>query len=61
MTAAKLGKRSTIVIPAEKYTPERKAEFLLSSATSAEDYRQARKEVRKLRIDPDSIPHRRPK
>ncbi len=61
MNAAKVGKRGAIVVPAEKYTPERKAEFLLSSAITTEDYRQARKRVKKLGIDPDSIPHRRPK
>ena len=50
-----------MILPVEKYSPERKAEFLLSTATTAEDYRRARKEVKKLGIDPDSIPHRRPK
>jgi hypothetical protein len=45
---------------AEIYTPERKAEFLLSNATNRADYRRARKEVRKLGLDPDSIPHCRP-
>jgi len=48
------------VVPIEKYTPERKAEFLLSNATNAADYRKARTEVEKLGIEPDSIPHRRP-
>jgi hypothetical protein len=43
----------------ERYTPERKAEFLLSNAVTTADYQRARKEVRKLGIDPDSIPHRR--
>ncbi|HKD13744.1 MAG TPA: AbrB/MazE/SpoVT family DNA-binding domain-containing protein [Candidatus Angelobacter sp.] len=52
--------RPAVVVPVEKYTPERKAEFLLSNATSRSDYQKARKEVRKLGIDPDSIPHRRP-
>ena len=52
--------RPAVVVPVEKYTPERKAEFLLSNATSAADYQKARKEVRKLGIDPDAIPHRRP-
>ena len=52
--------RPAVVIPIEKYTPDRKAEFLLSNATNAVDYRKARKEVQKLGIDPDSIPHRRP-
>jgi AbrB family looped-hinge helix DNA binding protein len=52
--------RPAVVIPIEKYTPERKAEFLLSNATNVRDYRKARTEVQKLGIDPDSIPHRRP-
>ena len=39
---------------------ERKAEFLLSNAIDDADYRKARKEVRKLGLDPDSIPHLRP-
>ena len=53
--------RPAVILPVEHYSPERKAEFLLSNATSAEDYRRARREVRKLGLDPDSIPHRRPK
>lgn len=52
--------RPAVVVPVERYTPERKAEFLLSTATSAADYRRAQKEVRKLGLDPDRIPHRRP-
>jgi len=52
--------RPAVVIPVERYTPERKAEFLLSNAVDREDYRQARREVRKLGLDPDKIPHRRP-
>jgi AbrB family looped-hinge helix DNA binding protein len=53
--------RPAVIVPVEIFTPERKAEFLLSSAATAEDYRQARKKVKKLGIDPDSIPHRRRK
>jgi len=52
--------RPAVVVPVERYAIERKAEFLLSNAVDAEDYRQARKEVRKLGVDPDSIPHQRP-
>jgi AbrB family looped-hinge helix DNA binding protein len=52
--------RPAVVVPIERYTPERKAEFLLSNATTRADYRKARKEVQKLGIDADSIPHRRP-
>jgi AbrB family looped-hinge helix DNA binding protein len=52
--------RPGMIVPVERYTPERKAEFLLSNATNRADYQRARKEVKKLGIDPDSIPHRRP-
>jgi len=52
--------RPAVIVPVERYTPERKAEFLLSSAVDEADYRRARKEVRKLGVDPDSIPHHRP-
>ena len=51
--------RPAVVLPIERYTPERKAEFLLSNATTRADYRKARREVQKLGIDPDSIRHRR--
>jgi hypothetical protein len=44
----------------EKYSPKRKAEFLLNKAVDEADYRDARKEVRRLSLDPDSIPHVRP-
>lgn len=52
--------RPAMVVPVERYTPERKAEFLLSNAIDETDYRKARKEVRKLGLDPDTISHRRP-
>jgi len=52
--------RPAVAPSIERYTPERKAEFLLSTATSKKDYRQAREEVEKLGLDPDSVPHRRP-
>jgi AbrB family looped-hinge helix DNA binding protein len=53
--------RPAIVLPIEHYSPERKAEFLLSTATNKEDYRRARKEVKKLGVDPDAVAHRPPK
>jgi AbrB family looped-hinge helix DNA binding protein len=52
--------RPAMVVPVERYTPERKAEFLLSNAIDEADYRKARKEVRKLGLDPDTISHHRP-
>ncbi len=52
--------RPAVVVPVERYTPQRKAEFLLTNAVDSDDYRKARREVRKLGINPDSIPHLRP-
>lgn len=52
--------RPAMVVPVERYSRERKAEFLLSNAVDSADYRKARREVRKLGLNPDSIPHRRP-
>ncbi len=52
--------RPAVLVPVERYSPERKAEFLLSTATTATDYQKARRAVRRLGVDPDSVPHRRP-
>jgi len=52
--------RPAVVVPVERYTAERKAEFLLSTATTAKDYQRARKEVKRLGLDPDAIRHQRP-
>ena len=52
--------RPAVLVPVERYSPERRAEFLLSTATTAADYRKARNAVQKLGFDPDSIPHQRP-
>jgi AbrB family looped-hinge helix DNA binding protein len=32
--------RPAVIVPVERYTPERQAEFLLSTATSKKDYRR---------------------
>jgi bifunctional DNA-binding transcriptional regulator/antitoxin component of YhaV-PrlF toxin-antitoxin module len=53
--------RPVVTLPLEIYTPERKAEFLLNNAITREDYEWAVKEVRKLGLDPETIPHERPK
>jgi len=53
--------RPAVVVPVERYTPERKAEFLLNTATNPQDYKRARKEVQKLGLNPGAIPHRRPR
>jgi AbrB family looped-hinge helix DNA binding protein len=52
--------RPAIVLPIEKYTPERKAAFLLSNATTKKDYASARRAVKRLGLNPDAIPHIRP-
>lgn len=52
--------RPAVAMPVEIYTPERRAEFLLNNAVDEVDYQRARRDVQKLGLDPDSIPHRRP-
>lgn len=47
-------------VTSEIYDNERKAEFLLNNAVDEADYHDAREEVRKLGLDPDSVPHLRP-
>ena len=44
----------------ERYTPRRLAQLLLENAVDAADYAAARREVRKLGLDPDRIPHEPP-
>jgi hypothetical protein len=54
--------RPVTVLPVEIYTPERRVEFLLNNAVSAEDYRRARAEVKRMVLDADCIEdHRRAK
>lgn len=48
--------RPAVAIPVEFYSPERKAEFLLSNAVDAEDYHAAIPEVRKMGINPAKGP-----
>ena len=52
--------RPAVIVPIERYTPERKAEFLLTNAMDQVDYQRVRKEVKKMGLDPDKIAHRRP-
>jgi hypothetical protein len=65
---SKVGRRGAVVIPAllrrpsialpiERYTPQRRAEFLLSNAVSEKDYARATEEVRKMGLDPAGITH----
>lgn len=52
--------RPAMALPVEIYTDRRKAELLLNNAVDAADYRRAQREVRKLGLDPATIPHKRP-
>ena len=52
--------RPAVALPVEVYSPERRAELLLGNAVDADDYARAVREVRKLGLDPDAIPHERP-
>jgi len=52
--------RPVVTLPVEIYSPERKAEFLLNNAVTQADYDQVVKEVHKMGLDPDEIPHKRP-
>lgn len=52
--------RPAVVMPTEIYTPERRAEFLLSNAVDPEDYACALEAVKAMGLDPATIRHRRP-
>jgi AbrB family looped-hinge helix DNA binding protein len=52
--------RPALVLPIEVYTPERKAQFLLSNAIDAADYADAVAEVRAMGLHPETIPHYKP-
>ena len=52
--------RPAVAVPVEIYSPERRAEFLLSTAVDATDYTRAVEEVRKMGLDPKTVPHQPP-
>ena len=52
--------RPAVTVPIESYSPERRAEFLLSNAVDEDDYARAREAVREMGVDPDSVDHHRP-
>lgn len=49
-----------VAVPIEKYSLERKAEFLLSNAVNKTDYNAACEEVRNLGLDPKTVKHYKP-
>ncbi len=53
--------RPAELTPVETYTPARRAEFLLNNALNQTDYLATREVVSSWGIDPDSVPHLRPR
>lgn len=53
-------RRASNNLEPEIYTPERKAEFLLSNAVTAREYAWAIEEVKRMGLDPEKIPHCKP-
>ena len=53
--------RPAVTVPVEVWRPERRAAFLLENAVDRKDYAWARREVRRLGLDPDTIPHAKPR
>jgi len=53
--------RPVVMLPIEIYTAERRAEFLLNNTVTIEEYKTAVKEVRKMGLDPATIPHKKPR
>jgi bifunctional DNA-binding transcriptional regulator/antitoxin component of YhaV-PrlF toxin-antitoxin module len=51
--------RPAVALPVEVYTPDRKAQFILSSAVDEDDYQAARETVRQMGLDPKRIEHYR--
>ncbi|MGH8501373.1 MAG: AbrB/MazE/SpoVT family DNA-binding domain-containing protein [Gammaproteobacteria bacterium] len=52
--------RPAMALPIEMYSARRKAEFLLSNAVDAEDYKAAVDEIKKMGLRVSDIPHHKP-
>jgi AbrB family looped-hinge helix DNA binding protein len=53
--------RPAVTVPVEVWTPERRAAFLLENAVDRKDYAWACRELRRMGIDPGTIPHGKPR
>ena len=53
--------RPVVTLPLEIYSPERKAEFLLNNVITPDEYADAAKKVRAMGLNPEKIPHGKPK
>ena len=52
--------RPVVTLPVELYTEKQRAEFILNNAVTEQDYRNARRRVWEMGIDPASIAHEKP-
>jgi AbrB family looped-hinge helix DNA binding protein len=52
--------RPAVAFPVEIYSPERQAELLLSNAVDADDYQEAIDAVKRMGLDPNTVPHKPP-
>ena len=48
--------RPAVTVPVEVWTPERRAALLLENAVDRKDYAWAHREVRRMGLEPDTIP-----
>jgi len=53
--------KPAVALPIEHYSARRKAEFLLSNAIDLSDYKAACDAVKAMGLDPEAIPHHKPK
>jgi AbrB family looped-hinge helix DNA binding protein len=53
--------RPAVALPVETYSAERVAEFLLSNAVDAAEYKRAVARVKAMGLEPDTIGHTKPK
>lgn len=53
--------RPAVTVPVEAWSIETRAAFLLENAVDRRDYAWARRQVRGMGLDPDRIPHGKPK
>jgi AbrB family looped-hinge helix DNA binding protein len=51
--------RPALTLPVEMYSPQRRAELLLSNAVGEDDYRRVRDVIREMGVDPDLVQHER--
>lgn len=53
--------RPAVAMAVEEYDARRKAMFMLNDSIDEPSYQAAREQVRKMGLDPDRIPHDRPR